>query len=69
MKDGMNQKICDICYHQSGRKILVESKYRSRWKKPPQVIILDVCTQHKDYLKGFKNFEEAQKSVSKLHFG
>ena len=65
----MKLTICDICYHQSGRKNIVESRYKSSWKKPPQKISLDVCNQHKEYLKAFKNFEEAQNSVSKLHFG
>ena len=65
----MKLTICDICYHQSGRKNIVESVYKSSWKRQPEKISLDVCEQHRTYLKGFKNFEEAQKSVSKLHFG
>lgn len=65
----MKLTICDICYHQSGRKNITESTYKSKWKKAPQIITLDVCDQHRTYLKGFKNFEEAQNSVSKLHFG
>jgi len=62
----MNVKVCDICFYLGKRKKLVESKYKASWSGGVSKIALDLCEEHKDYLKKFKNYEDAQKDLTKL---
>jgi len=63
----MRTNICDICYYESGKKRV--GNWRISFKKNSMGlrIALDACNEHKDWLKKFKTFEEAEKATTELY--
>jgi hypothetical protein len=66
----MKTNLCDICYYQDHK--LREGRWRLSFKRQqpyPQRIALDACPDHKNWLKQFKTFDEADKAVMALYSG
>jgi hypothetical protein len=63
----MKVNICDICHHEKGIKKISRWRISFRNRTKGMTIALDACNEHKDWMKKFNTFEEAQKAVDELY--
>ena len=61
----MKMAICDVCWYK--KSVLTKAPWRSRIRSGAKSLGLDICVEHKGYLKGL-TFAEAEKKIDNLYF-